>query len=101
MHESLILDNSILEDELDIGKHGGLLLGDAGYALWRYLLVPSTAPIKPNEKRYNALHRESIWNFEAKIQSNLHLGMGTLEFRICRIRIRAISDPNPAVLSDF
>ena len=29
------------------------------------------------------------------------VGMGTLEFRICRIRIRVISDPNPAVLSDF
>ena len=33
--------------------------------------------------------------------SRFHVGMGTLEFRICRIRIRAISDPNPAVLSAF
>ena len=31
----------------------------------------------------------------------LHQGMSTLEFRICRIRTRAISDPNPEVLSDF
>ena len=29
----------------------------------------------------------------------LGVGMGTLEFRICRIRIQAL--PNPAVLSDF
>ena len=31
----------------------------------------------------------------------LHLGLSTLEFRICRIRIRAIADPNPEVLSHF
>ena len=55
-HDSRIFDNSILRDELERGKHDGLLLGDAGYALRRYLLVPLAAPVTSSEKLYNSSH---------------------------------------------
>ena len=37
----------------------GLLLGDAGYALRRYLLVPLATPVTSSEKLYNSSHIET------------------------------------------
>ena len=47
-HDSRIFDNSVLRDELEQGKYDGVLLGDAGYALRKYLLVPLSAPKTPS-----------------------------------------------------
>ena len=81
-HDSRIFDNSILRDELERGKHDGLLLGDAGYALRRYLLVPLAAPVTSSEKLYNSSH--------IKTRARIEQAFGILKqrFRVFRTPLR-------------
>ncbi|XP_050691085.1 putative nuclease HARBI1 [Eriocheir sinensis] len=57
VHDSRILDNSRLcaqlEETLEPQYH---LLGDAGYALKRYLLTPVAVPTNDHERAYNSSH---------------------------------------------
>ena len=85
-HDSRIFDNSLLKDELERGKYDELLLGDAGYALRRYLLVPITAPVTPSEKRYNASH------IKTRVRIEQAFGILKQRFRVFRTPLRTKLD---------
>uniref|UniRef100_A0A8C6UX78 Putative nuclease HARBI1 n=1 Tax=Neogobius melanostomus TaxID=47308 RepID=A0A8C6UX78_9GOBI len=52
-HDARILRESALHREFEEGRITGLLLGDSGYPLKRWLMTPVIAPRTPQERRYN------------------------------------------------
>uniref|UniRef100_A0A8C6V0T6 DDE Tnp4 domain-containing protein n=1 Tax=Neogobius melanostomus TaxID=47308 RepID=A0A8C6V0T6_9GOBI len=52
-HDARILKESALHREFEEGRITGLLLGDSGYPLKRWLMTPVIAPRTPQERRYN------------------------------------------------
>ena len=57
-HDSRILSNSTLNDNLRAGDHG-ILLGDNGYGCKSYLITPFLNPRTVAENRYNAAHKRT------------------------------------------
>ncbi|KAM3874408.1 putative nuclease HARBI1 [Diretmus argenteus] len=55
-HDSRILRESALYREFEAGRGNGLLLGDSGYPLKRWLMTPIIAPTTDQERRYNTIH---------------------------------------------
>ncbi|XP_042878236.1 putative nuclease HARBI1 [Penaeus japonicus] len=55
-HDSYILSQSRLLQELEGGLYRGYLLGDSGYPCRTYLLTPILNPINAQERRYNTAH---------------------------------------------
>ncbi|XP_023311821.1 putative nuclease HARBI1 [Anoplophora glabripennis] len=56
-HDSTIFNNSRLKAQFEEGRFtDGLLLGDSGYALRKYLMTPLHNPILPEENLYNESH---------------------------------------------
>ena len=51
-HDNAILHESHLYEAHESGRIQGRLLGDAGYALKRWLIVPINAPETPAENRF-------------------------------------------------
>lgn len=52
-HDARIFDNSLIKGRIEAGEVPTLLLGDAGYPLSQYLMVPIRNPITNAQKRYN------------------------------------------------
>lgn len=52
-HDARIFDNSLVKERIMSGTAPGILLGDAGYPLESYLMVPLRDPMTVAEKRYN------------------------------------------------
>lgn len=55
-HDARIWDNSRVSAQFEEGLHNGLLVGDSGYALSRYLMIPVLRPRIQGEIRYNRAH---------------------------------------------
>ncbi|KAJ8976818.1 hypothetical protein NQ317_008712 [Molorchus minor] len=56
-HDATIFDHSNLKIQMQENRfNNGLLLGDSGYALKKYLLTPLLHPVTPAEQRYNEVH---------------------------------------------
>ncbi|KAK7939911.1 hypothetical protein WMY93_003237 [Mugilogobius chulae] len=55
-HDARILRESSLYREFEEGRINGMLLGDSGYPLKRWLMTPVQAPRTPQERRYNTKH---------------------------------------------
>ncbi|XP_052690636.1 putative nuclease HARBI1 [Crassostrea angulata] len=82
-HGSRIWRTSSLCQQFENGMHDGLLLGDSGYPLTRYLMTPYLAPRTPAEERFNAslcrtrvLIEQTFGILKRKFQS-LHFGLRT------------------------
>jgi nuclease HARBI1 len=61
-HDARVFRESILATRLESGWRpfqGAVLLGDSGYALRDYLLVPLANPITEREQRYNFAHKKT------------------------------------------
>lgn len=59
VHDSRVLKNSSLYNELMDGTLKGIILGDSGYPLTPFLLTPFTSPQNANEVRYNQIHKKA------------------------------------------
>lgn len=58
-HDSYILRNSTVFEKFESGTMGNtLILGDSGYALSRWLMVPFNDPRTSAEERYNTAHKK-------------------------------------------
>lgn len=55
-HDTRILRESALYQEFEAGRVTGLLLGDSGYPLKRWLMTPMVAPRTQQERQYNTIH---------------------------------------------
>ncbi|XP_071375888.1 putative nuclease HARBI1 [Centroberyx affinis] len=55
-HDARILRESVLYHDFEAGRINGLLLGDSGYPLKRWLMTPIIAPRTEQERRYNTIH---------------------------------------------
>ena len=84
-HDSRIFRSSVLRDELEQGKYDGVLLGDAGYALRKYLLVPLSTPKSPSEKKYN--------------RSRIRTGVLKQRFRVFRTPLRTKLDNSVVIIA--
>ena len=58
-HDSRIFDNSEICARFERDEIDGVLLGDNGYPLRRYLMTPLLHPITDAERRYNSAHCRS------------------------------------------
>ena len=58
-HDARILRESALQREFEAGRINGLLLGDSGYPLKRWLMTPVIAEITAQERRYNEKHTQT------------------------------------------
>ncbi|XP_052248750.1 putative nuclease HARBI1 isoform X1 [Dreissena polymorpha] len=54
-HDASIFNTCGLKEHLE-RTHAGILLGDSGYGLRRYLLTPKQNPMTESERRYNNYH---------------------------------------------
>ncbi|RXM27569.1 putative nuclease HARBI1 [Acipenser ruthenus] len=63
-HHARVFNNSRLKSSLDEGLYCGVLLGDHGYPLRRYLLMPVHNPSTPSELRYNRSHKKARTHIE-------------------------------------
>ncbi|XP_053379191.1 putative nuclease HARBI1 isoform X1 [Mercenaria mercenaria] len=54
-HDSFILTNSNISNELE-QRNNGWLLGDSGYALKNWLMTPFMHPVNVQQQRYNSAH---------------------------------------------
>ena len=52
-NDSRILTNSTVYNNFSDGILQGLLLGDSGYAIQRWLMTPLLNPVTPAEEAYN------------------------------------------------
>ncbi|XP_048739575.1 putative nuclease HARBI1 [Ostrea edulis] len=82
-HDSRIWRTSSLCQQFENGIHDGLLLGDSGYPLTRYLMTPYLTPRTPAEERFNAslcrtrvLIEQTFGIMKRKFQA-LHFGLRT------------------------
>jgi len=50
-HDARIFDNSLLSAKFEAGLVPGLLLGDSGYPLLRYMMTPISKPTTPAQKK--------------------------------------------------
>ncbi|XP_035705571.1 putative nuclease HARBI1 [Folsomia candida] len=50
-HDARIFDNSLVKERIITGQSPGMLLGDAGYGLDHYLMVPLRNPVTPAQRR--------------------------------------------------
>ena len=59
-HDSFILLTSAIHDHFERGKFGDncWLLGDSGYPLKQWLMIPFSAPPTSAERKFNVLHRK-------------------------------------------
>ncbi|XP_049890978.1 putative nuclease HARBI1 isoform X2 [Epinephelus moara] len=57
-HDARILRESALYQEFEAERVTGLLLGDSGYPLTRWLMTPMVAPRTQQERRFHCLHGE-------------------------------------------
>ncbi|XP_049430488.1 putative nuclease HARBI1 [Epinephelus fuscoguttatus] len=55
-HDARILRESALYQDFEAGRVTGLLLGDSGYPLKRWLMTPLIAPRTAQEHNYNMKH---------------------------------------------
>ncbi|KAK0151029.1 putative nuclease HARBI1 [Merluccius polli] len=55
-HDARILRESQLSNTFEAGGVSGILLGDSGYPLKRWLMTPVVAPRTQQERRYNTIH---------------------------------------------
>lgn len=55
-HDARILRESQLSNIFEAGGVSGILLGDSGYPLKRWLMTPIIAPRTQQEQRYNTIH---------------------------------------------
>ena len=55
-HDARILRESMLYQDFEAGRVNGLLLGDSGYPLKRWLMTPILAPRTEQDRRYNSIH---------------------------------------------
>ncbi|GLH01016.1 Uncharacterized protein GBIM_07256 [Gryllus bimaculatus] len=58
-HDSRIFRNSVIKEVLESGTFSGHLIGDNGYACFRYLLTPVVNERTPAERRYNEAHKSA------------------------------------------
>ncbi|XP_033995593.1 putative nuclease HARBI1 [Trematomus bernacchii] len=58
-HDARILRESALQREFEAGRVNGLLLGDSGYPLKRWLMTPVIAERTAQERRYNEKHTQT------------------------------------------
>ncbi|KAJ4938380.1 hypothetical protein JOQ06_003000 [Pogonophryne albipinna] len=58
-HDARILRESALQWEFEAGRVNGLLLGDSGYPLKRWLMTPVIAERTAQERRYNDKHTQT------------------------------------------
>ncbi|XP_033976858.1 putative nuclease HARBI1 isoform X2 [Trematomus bernacchii] len=58
-HDARILRESALQREFEAGRINGLLLGDSGYPLKRWLMTPVIAERTAQERRYNEKHTQT------------------------------------------
>ena len=91
-HDSRIFDNSVLRDELEAGKHDGILLGDSGYPLRKYLLVPVSKPATASEHRYNTAQ------FKTRTRIEQAFGLLKQRFRVLRIPLRTKLDNSIVII---
>ncbi|MGH0149596.1 UNVERIFIED_CONTAM: hypothetical protein FKN15_044735, partial [Acipenser sinensis] len=58
-HDARSFDNSRLKSNSEEGLYCGVLLGDHGYPLRKYLLTCAQNPTAPAERRYNRSHNKA------------------------------------------
>ena len=66
-HDSRILKNSQIWNIMESGSTTGFLLGDSGYPCRRWLMTPLLTPSTPQERHYNAAHKETRVKVEQAI----------------------------------
>ena len=93
-HDSFIFRFSDVKDHLDtnhIEINGGLVLGDSGYPLLRYLMTSYMNPRNPEEDRYNRAHKSTRCSVERAIGQMkrrfacLHSGLPVEPSKACLI----------------
>ena len=52
-HDSFILKNSDVYEAFETAKFNGIILGDSGYPLRKWLMTPVSDPESPAEMSYN------------------------------------------------
>lgn len=55
-HDSFILRHSVIYNEFEDGRETGIVLGDLGYPLKRWLMTPFINPDNRAKARYNEAH---------------------------------------------
>ncbi|KAL1005452.1 hypothetical protein UPYG_G00059310 [Umbra pygmaea] len=58
-HDARILRESKLQREFEEGRCGGILLGDSGYPLKRWIMTPVLSPKTDQQRKYNNAHAEA------------------------------------------
>ncbi|KAK0147965.1 putative nuclease HARBI1 [Merluccius polli] len=59
VHDSRIFSSSHLKAQFEEGVYGGVLLGDRGYPLRRYLITPVQRPATHAEAQFNERHKNT------------------------------------------
>ncbi|KAK0145505.1 putative nuclease HARBI1 [Merluccius polli] len=59
VHDSRIFSSSHLKAQFEEGVYGGVLLGDRGYPLRRYLITPVRRPATHAEAQFNESHKKT------------------------------------------
>ena len=80
-HDSFIFRTSNIRQYLEENHtkiEDGLILGDSGYALSRYLMTPYSNPVTRAERRYNVAHKTTRCSVERSI-GQLKRRFGCLE----------------------
>ncbi|XP_066931127.1 putative nuclease HARBI1 [Clytia hemisphaerica] len=87
-HDSFIFRVSAVKNHLDNNNNSiddGLVIGDSGYALSRYLLTPYDNPVTPRERRFNRCQKRA--------RSSVERSFGLLKARFPALRFGLRVDP--------
>ena len=64
-HDSFILQSSNVYDQFESDKFGDCwVLGDSGYSMKKWLIIPFENPSTAEERRFNVYHRKTRWAIE-------------------------------------
>jgi len=74
-YDAIIFDRSNLRCRFELGQLDGILLGDSGYACWRYLLTSVIRPETVAKVRYNTVHKKTRVIVEQLF--------GNVDFHVC------------------
>ncbi|XP_049432777.1 putative nuclease HARBI1 [Epinephelus fuscoguttatus] len=87
-HDARILRESALYRDFEAGRVNGLLLGDSGYPLKRWLMTPIIAPRTDQERRYNTIQsatRSVVERCIGVLKRRFHCLHGELRMRPERV----------------
>lgn len=92
--DSRIFRESHIGQELQRGDRAGVtIIGDAGYGLQTYLLVPIRQPLTAGERRYNAAHKRT------RVRIEQSFGILKRKFAILQTGVRMVPERAAVVIT--